>query len=89
MRLCAAVFTDSQRNPRQLRIGSGRSILTDTKGGAGRRSWNAEGRRPAALLRLQADNYDRSRAVARLRQYLPAGLVREVRVDGRSWDIED
>jgi len=27
MRLCAAGFTDSQRNPRQLRIGAGRSIL--------------------------------------------------------------
>jgi hypothetical protein len=49
----------------------------------------AEGRRPAALLRVRAGNYDRALAVASLRQYLPAALVREVRVDGRSWNIEE
>lgn len=49
----------------------------------------AEARRPAALLRVRAGNYDRARAVASLRQYLPAELVRDVCVGGRSWDMDE
>jgi len=48
----------------------------------------AEARRPAALLRVRDANYGRARTVASLRQYVPAGLVGDVRVDGRNWDKE-
>jgi hypothetical protein len=47
-----------------------------------------QARRPAVLLRVRAGNYDRARAVASLRRHVPAALVADVRLDGRSWDIE-
>ncbi len=45
-------------------------------------------RRPAALLRVRDARYDRARTAANLREHVPAGLVEEVRIDGRSWDME-
>jgi hypothetical protein len=48
----------------------------------------AEARGPAARLRLREENYDRARAAACLRQHLPAGLVGDVRIDGRSWNYD-
>jgi hypothetical protein len=48
-----------------------------------------EARRPAALLRLCEAHFDRARAVASLRRHVPAALVADVRLDGRSWDLEE
>ena len=48
----------------------------------------AEARRPAALLRVRDAKYDRARAVANLREHVAADLVQDVRIDGRSWDME-
>jgi hypothetical protein len=48
----------------------------------------ADARRPAALLRVRGGDYDRPRTVASLRRHIPAGLVGDVRLDGRSWDME-
>jgi hypothetical protein len=45
-------------------------------------------RRPAALLRVRDGNYDRARAVANLREHVAAGLVQDVCIDGRSWDMD-
>jgi hypothetical protein len=49
----------------------------------------ATARRPAALLCVRERNYDRARIIASLRESIPAELVADVRVDGRSWDVED
>jgi hypothetical protein len=49
----------------------------------------AEARRPAALLRVRERNYDRARTVASLREYLPAELIGDVRIDGRSWEADE
>jgi hypothetical protein len=43
----------------------------------------AEG--PTALFRVRGGNYDRRRTVASLRRHIPADLVEDVLVDGRSW----
>ncbi len=48
----------------------------------------AEARRPAALLRLRDEHYDRAHTIASLRRDLPGELIREVCLDGRSWDRE-
>jgi len=48
----------------------------------------AEARRPAALLRVRDAKYDRARTAANLREHVPAELVQDVRIDGRSWDME-
>ena len=45
-------------------------------------------RRPAALLRVREGKYDRGRAVAGLRDHLPAALIADVLVDGRTWNME-
>jgi hypothetical protein len=49
----------------------------------------AAARRPAALLRVRERSYDRARTVASLREHLPAELVGDVRVDGRSWEADE
>jgi hypothetical protein len=49
----------------------------------------AEARRPAALLRVREGKCDHCRAVASLREHLPAGLVADVLVEGRSWNAEE
>jgi hypothetical protein len=49
----------------------------------------AGARRPAALLRVRDGKCDRCRAVASLRQHLPASLIDDVFVDGRSWGSEE
>jgi hypothetical protein len=41
---------------------------------------------PAASFRVRGSNYDRRRTIATLRCHIPAGLVEDVHVDGRSWD---
>ena len=48
----------------------------------------AEARRPAALLRVRDTKYDRAHTVANLREHVAADLVQDVRIDGRSWDME-
>jgi hypothetical protein len=48
----------------------------------------AAARRPAALLRVREGKYDRGRAVAGLRDHLPAALIADVLVDGRTWNME-
>jgi hypothetical protein len=48
----------------------------------------AEARRPAALLRVRDAEYDRARTVANLREHIAEELVQDVRLDGRSWDME-
>jgi hypothetical protein len=45
-------------------------------------------RRPAALLRVRATRYDRARTAVSLREHLPAELVQDVHIDGRSWGME-
>jgi hypothetical protein len=49
----------------------------------------AAARRPAALLRVRERNYDRARVIASLREHVPAQLVGELCLDGRSWDSEE
>jgi hypothetical protein len=49
----------------------------------------AEARRSAALLRVRERNYDRARTVASLREHLPAELIGDVRLDGRTWNEEE
>jgi hypothetical protein len=49
----------------------------------------AAARRPAALLRVRAGNYDRARVVGSLREYLPTGPLADVLVDGRSWNFKE
>jgi len=48
----------------------------------------AEARRPAALLCVREEIYDRAHTIASLRQHLPAELIRDVYLDGRSWNCD-
>ncbi len=43
---------------------------------------------PVAILRVRRWNYERRRVLASLRDYIPAELVQDVRVEGKSWKVD-
>lgn len=47
--------------------------------------WSAQ---PVAIVRVRRWRFDRERAVASLRTHIPAHLVEDIRVDGKSWNAE-
>jgi hypothetical protein len=82
----STVRAGSGSNPSAVRLGGYEIPVPDI---GQLRAAVGEAEEPSAVVRVRKSNYDRRRTVASLRRILPAELIEDVLIDGRSWNVEE